>query len=263
MINYFRNSYSSSILLAVLILWPNIGQAACSKSIVIAYNDWIPYTYTLADGEVVGLDVDIINEVMQVAGCQYTFAKMPSKRAFRELSNGSVDMLRGASVTEERKKMGWFTIPYRKEKIGLMVRKGEQANFPLSSLSSIINKNITVSAGQSGWYGPEYSKLLKNEQFLNQLILTVNTEQRIRMLVQKRFDMVIGDPVSMIYSARQTGNERNVEIHPLDLYDGEVNFLLGKAGLTKLDLETLNAALTSIKKDGSLQKIIDRYFLTH
>lgn len=249
-----------TMLLGLLLVVSRFTEAACSKTIMVAYDDWIPYTYTFPDGAVVGLDAEIIQEMMARAGCTYLYKRTPSKRAFVELENGLVDMLRGASVTEERKKLGWFTEPYRKEEIRLMIRKGEADLYPLDSLESIIGTRIVISAGQ-GWYGPEYAELIKDERFQQQLLITHSNVQRVKMLARNRINMMLGDPVSMIHSAKSCCNTGIFELHPLSLYSGEVNFLLGFKSLQPGDRQAIDAALQSMKDDGSLAAIIERYSL--
>ncbi|WP_421869645.1 substrate-binding periplasmic protein [Motiliproteus sp.] len=248
------------LLLGGLLGLSRFADAACSKTILVAYDDWIPYTYTQTDGTVVGLDAEIIAELMKRAGCDYQYKQVSSKRAFIELKNGAVDMLRGASITEERKKLGWFTEAYRQEEIRLMVRKGESQEYPLDSLASIIGTDIVISAGQ-GWYGPEYAELIQDERFQQQLLITHSNVQRVKMLARKRVHLMLGDPVSMIHSARNCCDAAQFEIHPLSLYRGEVSFLLGSQSLQKSDKAAIDSALESMKQDGTLRAIIDRYSL--
>ncbi|WP_165840106.1 substrate-binding periplasmic protein [Motiliproteus coralliicola] len=249
------------ILLTVLLFGlSRFAGAACSKTILVAYDDWIPYTYTQTDGTVVGLDAEIIAEMMKRAGCDYQFRQVSSKRAFIELKNGAVDMLRGASVTEERKLLGWFTEAYRQEEIRLMIRKGEAQEYPLDRLKSIIGTDILISAGQ-GWYGPEYAELVKDERFQQQLLITHSNVQRVKMLERRRIHMMLGDPISMIHSARSCCKISRFAIHPLSLYSGEVHFLLGFESLQPSDKAAIDSALKSMKQDGSLRAIIDRYSL--
>lgn len=254
------NRLSVTLIVAGLLGFPHVVAAACSKTIIVAYDDWIPYTYLQENGSIIGLDAEIIAEMMMRAGCDYQFKSLPSKRAFAELKDGSVDMLRGATVTEERKALGWFTYPYRNEEIRLMIRKGEADKYPLENLKSIIGRKINISTGQ-GWYGPEYGELKENESFRKQLLITHSNIQRVKMLIRNRTDMLLGDPISMIHSAKTCCSEAQVELHPLHLYDGEVSFLLSYKSLSLSDKETINTALLSMKQDGSLDRIISRYSL--
>ena len=79
------------------------------------------------------------------------------------------------------------------------------------------------------------------------------------MLVKNRIDMVIGDPVGLINSARENNQEENVEFHPINLYQGYVHFLLGHVSTSQNDLDLINLSLEVVKKSGALQEIIDRY----
>ena len=250
----------SLILISIIFTTYSISAyASCSKSLIISYNDWVPYTYTDNDGEIVGLDAEIIDLVMKNAGCDYSFIKIPPKRAFLELEKGRIDMMIGASITEGRKKYGKFTQSYREEVLGAIVRKGESAQYPYKDLQSMIGQDVMIGAINGSWYGPEYGQLQKDEEFQKQLSMVNSNRQRIGMLVKNRIDMVIGDPVGLINSARENNQEENVEFHPINLYQGYVHFLLGHVSTSQNDLDLINLSLEVVKKSGALQEIIDRY----
>lgn len=73
-----------------------------------------PFEYTDENGELVGIDVDILAAVAEDQGFDYTIESIGWDSAIAACQSGQADaMIAGASITDERKESGWiFTDGY-------------------------------------------------------------------------------------------------------------------------------------------------------
>ncbi|MBU6954464.1 transporter substrate-binding domain-containing protein [Hahella sp. HN01] len=237
--------------------------SACSKSLVINQANWKPYMYVKENGEFAGLDYELVKAILDLAGCEYTFVRIPSKRALLELEKGRVDMVAGASITPEREVYGRFTVSYRDETMVIFIRKEQQNYYPASSLNELLNNyQLIFGAVIGAYYGAEY-ELLDHASLAkdNRLILMKDNERLLDLLVLNRLDAIAGDRVSLSVMARTLGIAEKVAIHEHLLNQDFVHFLLSKKSTTPQDREVLNSAIQTFVKSDEYKYILSRYGL--
>ncbi len=73
-----------------------------------------PFEYTDENGDLVGIDVDILDAIAKDQGFEYTIESIGWDSAIAACQSGQADaMIAGASITDERKESGWiFTDGY-------------------------------------------------------------------------------------------------------------------------------------------------------
>ena len=73
-----------------------------------------PFEYTDENGDLVGIDVDIVAAIAEDQGFEYTIESIGWDSSIAACQAGQADaMIAGASITEERKESGWiFTDGY-------------------------------------------------------------------------------------------------------------------------------------------------------
>ena len=68
-----------------------------------------PFEYTNADGDFVGIDVDVLAAIAEDQGFTYELKSLGWDAAIAACQAGQADgMIAGASITDERKETGWF-----------------------------------------------------------------------------------------------------------------------------------------------------------
>lgn len=127
-----------------------------------------PYEYT-EDGEtVIGVDVDIANEIAKAMGKELKIQNMTFDAALLAVQQGKVDFAAaGISVTEDRKASMDFSIEYATSKQVVVVNKEAMA---VKSVDEITDENIVgVQTGNvadgyctdQGWNVKQYNKFLE------------------------------------------------------------------------------------------------------
>ncbi len=237
--------------------------ADCSKTLVVNQATWEPYMYRDDSGNLKGFDYELVRSVLDLAGCDYVFVEHPSKRALLDLKEGTVDLVAGASITDERRRFGRFTREYRQERIELIIRADDQDHFPAASLQQFISEfPVVLGAVNGGYYGPEYDAL-DSEVLVDRgrLILVRNTSQLISMLGLGRIDAIVGDVVSIYRVAVTLGHADSIALHGLHLNADPVHLMLSRMSTTQADRDAIDDAIGEFLSSEAYRALLARYGL--
>ncbi len=133
--------------------------AASDKTWVIATDTvFKPFEYTDADGNFVGIDVDILAAVAEDQGFKYELNSLGWDASIAACQAEQADgMIAGASITDDRKEAGWiFSDDYYNATQCMAVAKG-------SSISSFADLAGELVAVKTGTQGASYAESLQNE----------------------------------------------------------------------------------------------------
>jgi polar amino acid transport system substrate-binding protein len=230
----------------------------CPTPIQVGFNDWAPYSWVDPSGKAVGLDVDMLTLIAAHLGCEIVFIKMPVKRAHQMLKVGTLDMMMGASYTQDREEYSYFSDSYRDEEIRLFVKSEMASRIHVEKWQDIASKKLKLLAPTYGWYGKDYLQT-KNELIRQGLlIISPNTTQSVRMLAYGRGDVLIGDGISLPYVASQSGG---VSITPLALIvdSNKIHFMLSKKAHGPALLKEINQAITALVSQGALARVVVKW----
>lgn len=115
--------------------------------------DFPPFEYVASNGSIVGIDIELIKHLTKMMG--YDAIKIVSidfDGPIPALTNGKIDVIAaGMTITEERKKVVAFTIPYWSADQAILVTKN--SNFKPKSLSDLEGKNSYCSV-RNDWRVP-------------------------------------------------------------------------------------------------------------
>ncbi|MGL1893466.1 MAG: transporter substrate-binding domain-containing protein [Spirochaetaceae bacterium] len=229
------------------------------KLLLTVGDEWFPYYYMDENRSFTGLDIELADLILIEADIEYTVKSYPSIRGLAMIKNGESNMITGASFTEERSKYAYYSLPYRDETIALLVRKGTGNEYPLSTLSDMIDLSIKLSGQYGSWYGDEYEKLLSDPTFIKNLYLNNSLKNRLMMLTSGRIDMIIDDKYALLFTAKQLGVQDLVELHTYIPYEDLVHFIFSKESVDKSVVDKVNNAIENKTKDGSMKRVFDRY----
>lgn len=117
-----------------------------------------PFEYTNADGEFVGIDVDILAAVAEDQGFEYELNSVGWDAAIAACQAGQADgMIAGASITQERIDSGWiFSDGYYTATQCMAVA----ADSAIASFDDMKGKQVAVKTGTQG---ASYAESLKDQ----------------------------------------------------------------------------------------------------
>lgn len=220
-----------------------------SKNYIVGTNpEFPPFEYVNDQGEVAGIDVDIINAIIGAMDPTATVSieSMDFDALIPALASGKVDIvIAGMTATDERRQSVLFTDPYydATQKIIVPVEGAT-----VTCEADLEGKKIGVQLGTTG-------DLYVTDNFPTADVQRFNKGMdAVQDLISGRLDAVVIDSAPAAVFVSQTEGLTLLE----DNLSEEVYAIALPLEDTEL-CEQMNAALATLKEDGSLQAIIDSY----
>ena len=211
---------------------------------------WAPWDYVDEEGNLVGIDIDIIREIAKVEGFNVKFTVSSWSSLIPMVNMGKADMTGGGmSITEEREKKVDFTDPYWFTELAVLVREGSDLN-----VFSAMTHGVTIS-NQSNTTGADWVKtnLIDEGYDLSQKLFE-NYPQALQALISNKVDATVMDATS---AEQVIAKGKPVKIVGY-VRTGEAYGYAVQEGNEEL-LETLNSGLQKIKASGKFEEIINKY----
>lgn len=230
------------ICLTILLLLSLTGcQKEENEIIMVTEAGFAPYEY-YENGEIVGVDVEIANEIANSLGKKLVIKDIAFDSIINELKTSKADFaLAGMSITEERLKEVDFSIPYTTSKQVAIVKQ----NSTINSIDNIYNKKIAVQLGS-------VADLYLSENYPNtELIRQKKYLSMVEDLKADKIDLIVMDelPAEQIIT-------NNTELKILQGYITEDSYGIAvKKGNTEL-LNEINSVLTKLINKNKIDEYI-------
>ena len=215
------------------------------RLVMVTEASFAPFEY-YSDGKIVGVDVDIANEVAKRMGKKLVVKDVSFDSIITEIKSGKSDMgIAGISYTEERSREVSFSESYTVSRQVAIVRK----NSIFESVDDMVCNKIAVQLGSiaDGYVTDEFtnSKIIRQKKYL----------AAIEDLKDNKVDCVVMDELP----AREMVNENSNYIKILDgeLAEDSYGIVVNKDN-TEL-LNVINEVIRDLKSEGK----IDEYILFH
>ena len=213
---------------------------------------YAPFEYYAngADGDVIGIDADIVNGVAAELKMKADFIKTPFDGIFASLAAGNCDMIASSvSITAERKQANDFSNGYFKIQQTIMARKADAG---LNDLPALKGK---VVAAQAATTGADFAKAgaTANGYTVKEF---QGADDMTTALKAGQVDAVIQDSPINGYAATKSEGEL-VVTKVFAGGDEEYGFVVPKdnPALTA----ALNTGLDKLKASGTYQEILTKY----
>lgn len=267
------------MIIAVLLI-AKINFNKGNEVILVAVDENPPYTYTTAPPAAYfdegannvgkssttlkyqGFDIDVMNEVAKRAGlmiqyCDMRFAEMINqmqqapakpKNFIQKYLSEKFELnlaIGGITITDERKKFAEFSTPYATGGPAIVTLKDKNIN----SQQSLAGRTVGVELATTNVAQAEAIKGIKLKTYRNQQDLLID-------LLDGSLDAVVMDRIAAAFYAK----ERNMnQLKIIELAAVEDFGMMARKGDTKL-IGKIDKALASMKADGKLQAIYDKWF---
>ena len=210
---------------------------------------YAPWNFIDESGKLAGFEIDLGNELCKRAGYECTWVANEWDTIIPNLLAGNYDgIMAGMSITDERKQTIDFSNEYYPaDPSRYIARKGDSFDF-----NNLKGKKIGVQGGTiQAAYAEENFKS-------NNTILSYGTgDQSVADLASGNVDLVLADRGFLEPFVKNSGGAVNFVGSEVSIGGG-----IG-IGMRKADnsLETkMNKAIASVKADGTLDKLIKKYF---
>lgn len=229
--------------------------ADCAKPLRWAWNHYEPYTYLNSNRILVGLDVELVRAILAEAKCGYKASEIPAKRALAMVESGETDMMAAASITPEREAYGYFSAPYRNERIVMFARRDSTAS-ALTTLDQVFASHLRLAAGLGGYYGRDYARLQDAFNKARLLELNASLDDRMMLLKLGRADVVLEDEAAGVATARKLSIQDQIKVIGPPLSDEPVHLLLSRKSVSPDIVAAINAAIAKLQTSPEYTRIL-------
>lgn len=207
-----------------------------------------PFSYHDESGKLVGYDVEVIAEAAKRAGFEIEFHETNWDAIFSGLNSNRFDMIANQISDADPKRAELYTLsdPYIVTSAAIAVRADDNS---INSLNDIIGKNIAQSMGSN-----YYEIAIQNGA---NIVLVDGLAQAIKAVSQGRADATMNDKLAILNYIKTTG-DKNIKV-AFNTGEGTRSVFLFKKELTE-QRDRINKALQTMKKDGTLKQISEKYF---
>jgi polar amino acid transport system substrate-binding protein len=230
---------------------------AAQEKLTIVTPGILPISYE-ANGKVTGFGTDLTNEIFSRLKTPIEISIVPSSRALSMIELGTADALFALAKTAEREAFAVYpTEAFIEQPIALYVLKDSPIAFN-GDIKTLSGYSIGIIRG--GRLSPEFDEAVKNKLFpkLNEVN---DYSQNILMLDGKRIDIAIGPRYSILFAAREAGKIGSIKELATPLTKSSPAYLVfSKKGKAAALASQVDATLKAMKKDGTYDKLMQKYF---
>lgn len=217
------------------------------KLIMATEAGFAPYEYTEDGSTVIGVDVDIANEIAKAMGKELVIQNMNFDSALLAVQQGKVDFAAaGISVTPEREEQMDFSIEYTTSKQVVVVKKGADRVASVDALNA-----DTVVGVQGGTVADSYCQDDLGTKDLKQYSKFMEAAMDLK---NDKIDCIIMDSLP--------AEQMVAENDDLEILDGEVftdKYAIAVQKGNKEMLDQINEVLQKLVDDGK----VDEFIINH
>lgn len=226
-----------------------------AEPIRLVTGNYPPYEYEEA-GEVKGLVVEVLKEAFARNNQPVEFKVVPWARALWMAQHGEADAVFATIKTPEREQNLNFSseslIPLSS---AFFVKKGSPIQYN-GDIATVANFDIGLLRQAS--YGPAFDTALKTG-VIKYPDFTTDTLTNIKKLVAGRIDVMAGDRIGTLHLLQQ-----NKLLDQVTVLSPEINISPSYLAFNKnkdhtATRDAIDKAIKAMKKDGSYQRIVDKY----
>lgn len=245
----FKNRFIKVLIAASIIILAIIGcqkkQAEKNKLYIGTNAEFEPFEYREGDN-IVGFDIDLINEIAKLIGAEIEVVDMQFDGLLPALEAKKIDLIvAGMTATEERKKFVNFSEPYYNSKQSIVVLSN---NTDITTFDNFAGKKVGVVLGYTG-------DILVSEMTNVEVQKFNATSETILALKSQKVDAVVLD-----YEPAKNYVAQNKELKLIETDSATEEYSIA---MRKNDTELLtkvNDALKTINENGTYETLLGKYF---
>lgn len=237
------------------------GLALAAKPCVLKqrWNEDPPYSMRLSNGEITGLNIELVRTALTRMDCKVELLEMPFARALTELEAGRLDILPGALRRPEREAFAHFAVDRWHSRNMLFAHVEAKDAWPQRKLAEIRVSGFRLGVQLGVSYGPEYAMLSRDASFMRTLEKSGSRRNLWQMVKLRRIDGLIADELTARHELAELGLADKVRMTEVIVSDEPSGFAFSKKTLDAAFVTRFNEATEAMQKDGSYQAIVQKY----
>ena len=241
-----------ALALALCLSLAACGAGSTGKDYVIATDKgFSPFEFQDADGNIVGIDMDILAAIAEDQGFTYDLQYVGWDAAIAACQAGQANgMIAGASITDERKASGWiFSEGYYDATQGMAVAKDSE----IDSFEDLKGKSVAV---KNGTMSNQYAESIK-DQYGFEVVTFSTSPDMYQAVLGGQVAACLDDTPILKYNIK-TGELAMKFVEGTENEPAQYGFAIFDAANQEL-VDKFNAGLKNIKANGKYDEIIAKY----
>lgn len=217
-----------------------------NKTLIVGTSaDYEPFEFKDKDGKIIGMDMDIINELAKRKGYKVTVKDIPFDNLLDKMNQKEVDIvIASMSATPEREKIAKFSDAYYSAKTLLVYKNGEYM-----TLEDLKNKKIGV---QSGSVQEEYLKKLE-KNFGYKIVSKKEIPELYKSLTSDEVQAISVED-TVVKGKIENEKWKSFILNGFDTSTSSIAFPKDSPYF-----DDFNGAITEIKSNGKLDEIVSKW----
>ncbi len=210
-----------------------------------------PFEFQDAEGNIVGIDMDILAAIAEDQGFTYDLQYIGWDAAIAACQAGQADgMIAGASITDARKESGWiFSEGYYEATQGMAVA----ADSTIAGFADLAGQTVAVKIGTMS---QTYADSIKDEYGFD--VMTLETSADIYQAVMTGTAAACMDDTPILKYSIKTGELDMKFVDGTENEPAQYGFAIFNADNQEL-VDLFNAGLANIRANGKYDEIIANY----
>lgn len=236
-----------SVLSSAMLFGCKKSETAAADTLIVGTNAEFPPFEYIEQGQIVGFDVDLMNEISKLTGKKVEFKNMAFDSLLIAMQTGKINcIISGMTATDERRQHVNFSTPYFISKQAIIVPE----NSDIQKFEDLKGKKIGVVIGYTG-------DMVVTDMYKDTSSITryEATGQAIMALTAGKVDAAVLD---MEPAKEYVANNEGIKVLDTALAEEEYSIALPKDKTALLD--EINKALQTLKENGTYDKIYVKYF---
>lgn len=226
------------------------------EGVVIGFDDtFAPFGFKNNEGENVGFDIDLAEEILGRLNVDYTFQPIDWSMKETELNTNNIDMIwNGYSITPQREEVVLFSEPYIQNRQVIIVK----ADSDIQAKEDFAGRFMATQEQSAS-----FEAIMNEEEFAmgldgGQPVTYPTFVEVFSDLDNGRVDGIVVDQLLATYFLEQNGSADQYRI--LDDNFGEEDYGVGFRKSDEAFAEEFNTVLAEIIEDGTFDEIKSQWF---
>jgi len=223
-----------------------------SVSFIIGTNaEYKPFSFIDKSGILAGFDIDVMNAIADKLAITLLYKDLPFEALMGSLQNGSIDcVIGGINPTPDRAQKVLFSeVIYERDPLIIVYQKNTN---PLHSVADLAFKKVLVN---EGYFADSF---LSNEKNITLMRLSSNLPSDGLLALQNgQGEAFVGSKSTTLQALNEKQKNLFSYVVLNDVVEADA-FALAKTNSTLLN--DINTAIRALKKDGTLDSLIQKWF---
>lgn len=180
--------------------------SAQASVVKVGLHDSAPWAYRDAQGEITGIDYEIVKTILQREGIEAEFELYSYSRLLKLFSEQKLDIASPVAVPYPG---AFYSQPYFTV-LDVVANKSTKA-ISINSIKDLTGKTIVAYQQASEVLGPDFSAIIKTAHYLEE----ADRQKQFELLMNDRVQLMVGDVKVLSYYANKNYGQGSLQIHKI------------------------------------------------